>query len=183
MATTPSKEGDARKTANRPFEGTRRKVRAHLTQNEALVFEKSSPGKKAYKMPPLDVPEVDPVSLLGEAARADLGLMPELSEIEIIRHFTRLSTWNYAIDLGMYPLGSCTMKYNPRVNEAVVRMDGLANAHPYQPEKISQGALRIMKTLSECLVEITGMDAITLQPAAGAHGELTGLLMIRAYLE
>src|SRR6202161_3023889 len=113
MATTPSKEGDARKTANRPFEGTRRKVRAHLTQNEALVFEKSSPGKKAYKMPPLDVPVVDPQSLLGEAARADLGLMPELSEIEIIRHFTRLSTWNYAIDLGMYPLGSCTMKYNP----------------------------------------------------------------------
>jgi glycine dehydrogenase subunit 2 len=92
-----------------------------------------------------------------------------------------MSTWNYAIDLGMYPLGSCTMKYNPRVNEVVSRLDGLANAHPYQPEKISQGALRIIKTLSECLIEITGMDAITLQPAAGAHGELTGLLMVRAY--
>ena len=97
--------------------------------------------------------------------------MPEVSEIEIIRHFTRLSTWNYAIDLGMYPLGSCTMKYNPRVNEVVSRLEGLANGHPYQPEKISQGALRIMKTLSECLIEITGMDAITLQPAAGAQGE------------
>ena len=104
-----------------------------------------------------------------------------MSEIEIIRHFTRLSTWNYAIDLGMYPLGSCTMKYNPRVNEVVARLDGLANAHPYQPEKASQGALRILKTLSECLLEITGMDRITLQPAAGAQGELTGLLMVRAH--
>src|ERR1700741_980469 len=107
--------------------------------------------------------------------------MPEVSEIEIIRHFTRLSTWNYAIDLGMFPLGSCTMKYNPRVNEFVSRVEGLANGHPYQPEKISEGALRIIKTLSDCLIEITGMDAITLQPAAGAHGELTGLLLVRAY--
>src|SRR5437762_8444106 len=107
--------------------------------------------------------------------------MPEVSEIEIIRHFTRLSTWNYAIDLGMYPLGSCTMKYNPRVNEHVARVEGLADGHPYQPEKVSQGALRIIKNLSECLIEITGMDAITLQPAAGAHGEMTGLLMVRAY--
>src|SRR5437899_1074321 len=107
--------------------------------------------------------------------------MPEVSEIEIIRHFTRLSTWNYAIDLGMYPLGSCTMKYNPRVNEVVSRLDGLANGHPCQPEDICQGALRIIKILSECLTEITGMEAITLQPAAGAHGELTGLLMVRAY--
>src|ERR1700722_4184852 len=100
MATTTSKEPST--TANRPFEGTRRKVRAHLTQNEALVFEKSSPGKKAYKMPPLDVPEGDPVTLLGEPPPADLGLIPELSEIKIIPPFPRLSTWNYAIDLGMY---------------------------------------------------------------------------------
>ena len=120
-------------------------------------------------------------ALLGSSERKDLGNLPEVSEIEIIRHFTRLSTWNYAIDLGMYPLGSCTMKYNPRVNELVVRLDGLANGHPYQPEPISQGALRIIKTLSDCLLEITGMDAITLQPAAGAHGELTGLLLVRAY--
>ncbi len=159
------------------------KATRHTSQDEGLIFEKSSPGKAAWKLPPLDVPEVDSKELLGSSEREDLGNMPEVSEIEIIRHFTRLSTWNYAIDLGMYPLGSCTMKYNPRVNEAVVRMDGLANAHPYQPEKISQGALRIMKTLSECLVEITGMDAITLQPAAGAQGEMTGLLMVRAYHE
>src|SRR5881275_2063853 len=158
-----------------------RKVSQHVNQNEGLIFEKSSPGKKAYKLPPLDVPEVNAKKLLGDSAREDLGLMPEVSEIEIIRHFTRLSTWNYAIDLGMYPLGSCTMKYNPRVNEVVARLEGLANAHPYQPERASQGALRIMKMLSECLIEITGMDAITLQPAAGAHGELTGLLMVRAY--
>src|SRR5213076_2262102 len=88
-----------------------------------------------------------------------------------------------AIDLGMYPLGSCTMKYNPRVNEVVSRLEGIANGHPYQPEKISQGALRIIKTLSDCLLEITGMDAITLQPAAGAHGEFKGLLMVRAHHE
>jgi glycine dehydrogenase subunit 2 len=157
------------------------KATRHTNQNEGLIFEKSSAGKAAWKLPPLDVPEVDTHELLGSAERKDLGNMPEVSEIEIIRHFTRLSTWNYAIDLGMYPLGSCTMKYNPRVNEVVTRMEGLANGHPYQPEKVSQGALRIMKTLSECLIEITGMDAITLQPAAGAHGELTGLLMVRAY--
>src|SRR5689334_3888105 len=158
-----------------------KKATRHVNQNEGLIFERSSPGKKGYRLPPLDVPAVDYKKSLGASARADLGSMPEVSEMEIIRHFTRLSTWNYAIDLGMYPLGSCTMKYNPRVNEVVARLSGLAEAHPYQPEKISQGALRILKTLSECLVEITGMDAITLQPAAGAHGEMTGLLMVRAY--
>src|ERR1700681_1222371 len=156
---------------------TPRKATTHTNQNEGLIFEKSSAGKAAWKLPPLDVPDVDTAALLGSSERKDLGHLPEVSEIEIIRHFTRLSTWNYAIDLGMYPLGSCTMKYNPRVNELVVRLEGLANGHPYQPEPISQGALRIIKTLSECLIEITGMDAITLQPAAGAHGEMTGLLM------
>src|SRR2546423_8247383 len=159
------------------------KVRPHPSQNEGLIFEKSSPGKSAYKLPDLDVPDVDAAKLLGGSARADLGNMPEVSEFEIIRHFTRLSTWNYAIDLGMYPLGSCTMKYNARVNEVVARLGGLAEAHPYQPEKISQGALRIMKTLADCLLDITGMDAITLQPAAGAHGEMTGILLMRAYLQ
>ncbi len=93
--------------------------------------------------------------------------MPEVSEMEIIRHFTRLSTWNYAIDLGMYPLGSCTMKYNARVNEVVARFPGLANAHPYQPAEVSQGAMRVMKTLSDCLLDITGMDAITLATRRG----------------
>ncbi|PYX55340.1 MAG: aminomethyl-transferring glycine dehydrogenase subunit GcvPB [Acidobacteria bacterium] len=158
-----------------------RKATRHVNQNEGLIFEKSGAGKAAWKLPPLDVPEVDSAKLLETSERKNLGNMPEVSEIEIIRHFTRLSTWNYAIDLGMYPLGSCTMKYNPRVNEVVSRLEGLANGHPYQPERISQGALRIIKTLSECLLEITGMDAITLQPAAGAHGELTGLLMVRAF--
>ena len=95
-----------------------RKATRHVNQNEGLIFEKSSAGKAAWKLPPLDVPEVDPSAVLGHAARKELGNMPEVSEIEIIRHFTRMSTWNYAIDLGMYPLGSCTMKYNPRVNEA-----------------------------------------------------------------
>src|SRR3981189_2395102 len=160
-----------------------RKATRHVNQNENLIFEKSSPGEGAWKLPPLDVPEVDIAKLLGKSERKDLGNMPEVSEIEIIRHFTRLSTWNYAIDLGMYPLGSCTMKYNPRVNEAVARLEGIAEAHPYQPESLSQGCLEIMKTLSDALIEITGMDAITLQPAAGAHGEFTRILLVGAYHE
>jgi glycine dehydrogenase subunit 2 len=165
------------------FVGTPRKVRPHQTQNEPLSFEKSSPGKCAYKLPPLDVPAVDPRVALGKAAREHSAALPELSEIEIVRHFTRMSTWNYAIDLGMYPLGSCTMKYNPRVNEAVSRIEGIAEAHPYQPESLSQGALSVLKDLEACLLEITGMDVITLQPAAGAHGEFTGILLVRAYHE
>ena len=128
-----------------------RKATRHVNQNEGLIFEKSSPGKAAWKLAPLDVPEVDTKELLGSSERNDLGNLPEVSEIEIIRHFTRLSTWNYAIDLGMYPLGSCTMKYNPQVNEVVSRLDGISNGHPYQPEKVSQGALRIIKTLSDCV--------------------------------
>ncbi|MCI0353746.1 MAG: aminomethyl-transferring glycine dehydrogenase subunit GcvPB, partial [Acidobacteria bacterium] len=162
---------------------TIRKASPHLTQNEALIFEKSSPRKAAWRLAPLEVPEVNAEKLLGNAVRADLGSMPEVSEIEIIRHFTRLSTWNYGVDTGLYPLGSCTMKYNARVNEAAARLDGLANVHPYQPQRLAQGALRILKALSDCLLEITGMDAITLQPAAGAHGEMTGILMVRACLE
>jgi glycine dehydrogenase subunit 2 len=159
------------------------KVRSHQTQNERLTFEKSAPGKKGYKLPPLDVPAVDPAALLGDTFRDQDGLLPELSEIEIIRHFTRLSTWNYAIDLGMYPLGSCTMKYNPRVNEFVSRIDGLADAHPYRPDSLAQGIMEIIDLLQRCLIEITGMDVITLQPAAGAHGEFTGILLARAWHE
>jgi glycine dehydrogenase subunit 2 len=159
------------------------KVRPHPTQNEALVFEISSPGKRAYKLPPLDVPAVDVAALLGESRRLQSAELPELSEIEIVRHFTRLSTWNYAIDLGMYPLGSCTMKYNPRVNELVARIEGLAEAHPYRPDSLAQGILEVVDLLQRCLLEITGMDAITLQPAAGAHGEFTGILLVRAWHE
>ena len=147
-----------------------KKATRHTNQNEGLIFERSSPGKRAFELPPLDVPATDAAKSLGAHHRSNgVEGFPEVSEIEVIRHFTRLSTWNFAVDLGMYPLGSCTMKYNPRVNEFVSRVEGLANGHPYQHEKISQGALRILKVLSDCLIEITGMDAITLQPAAGAH--------------
>ncbi len=170
-------------SAHTPRNTTLGKVRTHPTQNEGLIFEKSSPGKRAVKLAPLDVPEVDAAALLGDAFRSEPAPLPEVSEIEIIRHFTRLSTWNYAIDLGMYPLGSCTMKYNPRVNEFVARLEGIAEAHPYQPESLAQGSLEVVRELEQCLIEITGMDAITLQPAAGAHGEFTGILLVRAYHE
>jgi glycine dehydrogenase subunit 2 len=160
-----------------------KKVRTHITQNEPLLFERSSPGKAGYQLPKLDVPRVDPSEALGaENTRDEIDGFPEVSEVDVIRHFTRLSTWNYAIDLGLYPLGSCTMKYNPRVNEAVARTEGLAWAHPYQPESLSQGAMEVIAALENALAEITGMDAVTLQPAAGAHGELTGILMVRALL-
>jgi glycine dehydrogenase subunit 2 len=155
-----------------------------VSLNEGLIFERSSPGKRSFELPPLDVPAIDPAAELGPSlVRDQVEGFPEVSEIEVIRHFTRLSTWNYAIDLGMYPLGSCTMKYNPRVNEFVARLEGLATEHPYQPVELAQGCLRIIKTLEKCLCEITGMDSGTLQPVAGAQGELTGLLMIRKYLE
>ena len=161
-----------------------KKARRHVSQNEGLIFEQSAPGKRGVEFPPLDVPAVDPRTALGaDFARDGIDGFPEVSEIEVIRHFTRLSTWNYAIDLGMYPLGSCTMKYNPRVNEFVARLDGIATEHPYQPQELSQGCLKIQKLLLDCLAEITGMDTGTLEPAAGAQGELTGLLLIRAYLE
>ncbi|HXW17194.1 MAG TPA: aminomethyl-transferring glycine dehydrogenase subunit GcvPB [Candidatus Acidoferrales bacterium] len=158
------------------------KARRQPSQNEDLIFERSARGKRGMELPPLDVPALDPAKELGEFARRDIEGFPEVSEIEVIRHFTRLSTWNYAIDLGMYPLGSCTMKYNPRVNEFVARLDGLANEHPYQPVELAQGCLRILSDLQKCLLSITGMDAATLEPVAGAQGELTGLLMIRACL-
>jgi glycine dehydrogenase subunit 2 len=161
-----------------------KKTRPHITQNEPLIFERSSPGKRGYQLPNLDVPTVDAAQALGAGnTRAEIADFPEVSEVDAIRHFTRLSTYNFAIDLGLYPLGSCTMKYNPRVNELVARIEGLAWAHPYQPESLSQGAMQIMDTLESALGEITGMDAVTLQPAAGAHGEFTGILLVRALLE
>jgi glycine dehydrogenase subunit 2 len=161
-----------------------KKVSKHIVQNEPLLFELSSPGKRGYQLPELDVPAVNPAEVLGpENVRPEIEGFPEVSEIEAIRHFTRLSTWNYSIDLGLYPLGSCTMKYNPRVNELVARTEGLAWAHPYQPEALSQGCMEVIAALERALAEITGMDAVTLQPAAGAHGEFTGILMIRALLE
>jgi glycine dehydrogenase subunit 2 len=157
---------------------------AHFQLNELLVFEQGSPGRRAFDLPALDIPAV-PVSeiISPDLCRNDVEGMPELSEMEVIRHFTRLSTWNYHIDLGLYPLGSCTMKYNPRINELAARLDGFSMSHPYLPTELSQGALEIQKMLETCLTEISGMDAVTLQPAAGSHGELTGILMIRAYHE
>jgi glycine dehydrogenase subunit 2 len=161
-----------------------KKATRHTNQNEGLIFEKSSPGKRAFDLPPLDVPSTDPEKSLGTHHRREgVEGFPEVSEIEVLRHFTRLSTWNFAIDLGMYPLGSCTMKYNPRVNEHVARLAGIATEHPLQPQELSQGCLKIMQLLEKCILEITGMDVVTLQPAAGAQGELTGLLLIRAHHE
>jgi glycine dehydrogenase subunit 2 len=147
---------------------------------EPLIFEISSPGKTAFKVPELDVPEKKDL-LAGLPLRADIEGFPEVSETEITRHFTRLSQANYCVDLGIYPLGSCTMKYNPKINEKVASLPGFTQAHPLAPAELVQGNLELMKTLEKLLLEITGMDAITLQPAAGAHGELTGMMLIRAY--
>jgi glycine dehydrogenase subunit 2 len=162
---------------------TIRKAAPHVSQNENLIFERSSVGRSAYDLPPLDVPEVDLEKALGDGnVREPIAGFPELSEIDVVRHFTRLSTWNYSIDAGMYPLGSCTMKYNPRINERVARLEGIAGSHPLMPESMVQGNLEILKTAADCLAEITGMDAVTLQPPAGASGELTGVMLIRACL-
>ena len=157
---------------------------SHISLNERLLFELTSPGRRGYALPPLDTPS-RPVDEIVEHTllRNDVEGMPELSEVDVVRHFTRLSTWNYHIDLGLYPLGSCTMKYNPKVNEFAARLPGFAHLHPSMPAGLVQGALGIQSMLESCLAEISGMDAVTLQPAAGAHGELTGILMIRAYHE
>jgi glycine dehydrogenase subunit 2 len=156
----------------------------HVSLNERLLFEMTSSGRHAYDLPPLDTPSRPLEQILDPALLHDgVDGMPELSEVEVIRHFTRLSTWNYNIDLGLYPLGSCTMKHNPKINESVARLPGFTNAHPLMPDELMQGILRVQAILETCLAEITGMDVVTLQPAAGAHGELTGILMIRAYHE
>lgn len=143
------------------------------------IFELSAPGKIGANLPELDVPPTDlPAALLrGD----DLAQMPELTEPEVIRHFTRISQRNMSIDTVMYPLGSCTMKYNPKIHEEAARLPGFADAHPLQSEELSQGALRLMYDLQEYLGEISGFDAVSLQPAAGAQGELTGILVFRAY--
>lgn len=146
---------------------------------EPLIHEFSKPGRRAVTMPAADVPESE---LASDLCRDDLD-WPEVSEIDVIRHYTRLSQKNHAIDINMYPLGSCTMKYNPKINEAVARYPGFAGIHPYQDPATVQGALELMWELQEMLAEISGFDAVTLQPAAGAHGELTGVLIIRAYHE
>ncbi len=151
---------------------------------EPLLFERSRSGRDGYSLPPLDVPVVSPADLLGaDALRADLPGLPELSEIDVVRHFTRLSTWNAAVDLALYPLGSCTMKYNPKINERLARLPGFAAAHPLQPIALMQGFLQLCHELERQLAEVSGMDRVSLQPAAGAQGELAGVMMIRAYHE
>jgi len=161
------------------------RVTQHLTINEALVFERSMPGRKGYRLPALDVDETPLDELLPENLRRDDDLegMPELSEPDVVRHFTRISTWNYNIDLGMYPLGSCTMKYNSRLNERVARIAGFANLHPLASDADAQGALQVIDELQQHLSEITGLPGISVQPAAGAHGEMTGVMVIRAFLD
>jgi glycine dehydrogenase subunit 2 len=150
---------------------------------EPTIFERGAPGRQGYSLPAYDMPLFDPAKEIEPSLlRKDTPLLPEVSELDVIRHFTRLSQWNYSIDTGLYPLGSCTMKYNPKVNEEVARMNGFAKLHPFQPEESLQGALELMYELQKYLAIISGMDATTLQPAAGAQGEFTGLLMIRAYL-
>jgi glycine dehydrogenase subunit 2 len=150
--------------------------------SEKLIFELSSPGRKGYSLPTSDVPERRTEDLIPEDfLRRDPPALPEVSEVDVARHFIRLSIMNHHVDKGFYPLGSCTMKYNPKINETLARLPGFACLHPHQPENTLQGALKLMYELGEYLKEIAGMDQITLQPAAGAHGELTGLLMIHAY--
>lgn len=153
-------------------------------QDQALIFEISTPGRIGYSLPEIEIEETALSELLpDDYIREEAAELPEVSELDIMRHYTALSKRNHGVDSGFYPLGSCTMKYNPKINENVARINGFAHIHPYQDENTVQGALGLMYDLQEHLIEITGMDQVTLQPAAGAHGEWTGLMMIRAYHE
>src|SRR5580765_4159275 len=162
-----------------------KKVTQHPTQNEGLIFDRSQTGRVGYRLPKLDVEETNLDDILPAELRRtdDLDGLPEVSEVDVIRHFTRISTWNYSIDLGLYPLGSCTMKYNSRLNEKVARIAGFANLHPLAAEGEAQGALEVIYELQQHLIEITGLPGISLQPAAGAHGEMTGIMIIRAFID
>jgi glycine dehydrogenase subunit 2 len=153
-------------------------------QDFPLIFERSKEGRVSYSLPDLDVPEVDlEAELTATYIREEAPDLPEVSELEIMRHYTGLSNRNYGVDSGFYPLGSCTMKYNPKINEDVARLEGFTHIHPYQDPKTVQGALEMMYDLQQALQEITGMAGVSLQSAAGAHGEWTGLMMIRAFHE
>lgn len=153
-------------------------------KDQELIFELSQPGRIGYSLPELDVPETDLSALLPAGyLREEEPELPEVSELDIMRHYTALSNRNHGVDSGFYPLGSCTMKYNPKINEDVARFDGFAHIHPLQQEETVQGAMELLYDLQEHLKEITGMDEVTLQPAAGAQGEWTGLMMIRAFHE
>ncbi|MDY0361341.1 MAG: aminomethyl-transferring glycine dehydrogenase subunit GcvPB [Desulforegulaceae bacterium] len=148
-----------------------------LVLDEPLLWEKGSKGRIGISIPESEVEKAKPdTSLLWEGPD-----FPELSEVDVVRHFTRLSTWNFGVDTGMYPLGSCTMKYNPKLNEKTASMEGFISSHPLLPENMCQGSLKLMHELQELLCEITGLDAFTLQPAAGAQGELCGMLVFNAF--
>ncbi len=151
---------------------------------EPPIFELGAPGRCGASLPDLDVPDADPAKEFGaEMLRGQDPLLPEVSELEVVRHYTRLSQWNHSVDHGFYPLGSCTMKYNPRINEWAARLAGLADLHPYQDDSQIQGALELMWNLERALATIGGFARVSLQPAAGAHGEFLGLMLIRAALE
>ncbi len=150
-----------------------------LIFNEPFLWEKGSSGRCAYSLPRRDVPAAD----LDSGLAGDGPDFPELGELGVVRHFTRLSQWNFGVDSGIYPLGSCTMKYNPKTNERQAALPGFAGAHPLLPAELSQGLLKLMFELQEYLAEITGLPAVTLQPAAGSHGELAGMMIFHAYHE
>jgi glycine dehydrogenase subunit 2 len=152
-----------------------------LEWREPPIFERGAPGRSGVSLGPSDVPEVSARETLGALARRRPAALPEVSEPEAIRHYVRLSQWNYSIDTQFYPLGSCTMKHNPKVNEWAARLEGFALAHPLMPAHLIPGALELMVSLQSMIAEIVGMDGVCLQPAAGAQGELTGLMMIRAH--
>ncbi len=151
------------------------------SRDEGLIFERSRPGKHGYSLPPLDVPEK--IAIPEELRRGAIEGETEVSEVDVARHFTRLSRMNLGIEDGLYPLGSCTMKHNPRINEEMARLPGFAASHPYAPESTSQGNLALMWRLERILAELTGLARVTLTPCAGAQGELAGILMIRKALE
>ena len=151
---------------------------------DRLIFELSSPGRLAFSLPEADVPVEPALAAVPDTyRRREPAVLPEVSELDVVRHYSRLSQMNYGVDTHFYPLGSCTMKYNPKINEDMARLGGFARLHPLAPEALAQGALALMHDLARMLAEIAGMDAVSLQPAAGAQGELAGVLMIRAYHE
>jgi glycine dehydrogenase subunit 2 len=153
-------------------------------KDKALIFELSREGRKGYSLPGCDVPKASLDSLIPEEyLRTCEPELPEVSEVQAVRHFVGLSQRNYGVDSGFYPLGSCTMKYNPKINEEVAGLSGFASVHPYQPEETVQGCLELLYKTDKMLAEITGMERVSLQPAAGAHGEMTGLMVIKAYHE
>ena len=145
-----------------------------------VIFEKSRRGRSGFSIPTWDIKEWDdiPTSLLNDTID-----LTEVSEVDVVRHYTKLSTMNFGVDSGMYPLGSCTMKYNPKIHERIASLDGFINSHPLAGDTLSQGSLEILYHLNQCLCAITGLDRFTLIPAAGAHGELTGVMIIKKHFE